>query len=149
MRPRGLPCPGVTGFNLNAALRSYLLERSHATEPGKTPPPPQPTSTPLLQRRRLRDRLSEQDLSTLVENFRSGTSAHVLAKRYGVGETALKALLRQRGVRQATEATTKRAPGRLTTIKAEPSLHGMRSASRYWTLVKRFGENENSAGGSR
>jgi hypothetical protein len=91
---------GVRGFTLNPALRSYLLERAHATEPGKLPPPPQSTSTPLPQRHRLRDRLSEQDLSTLVENFRSGTSAHVLAKRYSVGETALKALLRQRGVRR-------------------------------------------------
>lgn len=91
---------GVTGFTLNPALRSYLLERSHASEPGQTPPPPQPTSTPVPQRHRLRDRLSEHDLSTLVESFKTGTPAHVLAKRYGVGETALKALLRQRGVRR-------------------------------------------------
>lgn len=60
----------------------------------------QSTSTPVPRRRRLRDRLSEQDLSTLVESFRTGTPAHVLAKRYGVGETALKVLLRQHGVRR-------------------------------------------------
>ncbi|MCA1604023.1 MAG: hypothetical protein LC775_00720 [Acidobacteria bacterium] len=54
-------------------------------------------------RRRLRDRLSEQDLSAIVESFRSGTPAHVLAKRYGVGETSVKALLRQRGVRRTRQ----------------------------------------------
>jgi hypothetical protein len=62
-----VPAGGVTGFTLNPALRSYLLDRVHATEPGKTPLPPQPTSALLRQRRQLRDRLSEQDLSTLVE----------------------------------------------------------------------------------
>jgi hypothetical protein len=36
----------------------------------------------------------------LVESFQSGTPTHVLAKRYGVGKTALKTLLRQRGVRR-------------------------------------------------
>lgn len=50
----------------------------------------------LRQRRRLCDRLSEQDLSMLVESFQSGTPAHVLAKRYGIGKTALKTLLRDR-----------------------------------------------------
>jgi hypothetical protein len=85
---------------LNPALRSYLVERSHAAERGKTPPPVQSTSPPVPPRRRLRDRLSEQDLSTLIESFQTGTPAHVLAKRYHVGETALKALLRQRGVRR-------------------------------------------------
>ena len=85
---------------MNPVLRSYLLGRSRATEPAKTSPPLQLSSTPLPQRHPLRDRLSEQDLSTLEENFQNGTSAHVLAKRYGVGETALKTLLRQRGVRR-------------------------------------------------
>ncbi|MCA1671004.1 MAG: hypothetical protein LC799_01955 [Actinobacteria bacterium] len=89
---------GVTGFNLNPALRSYLLERSQATERGEAPMPVQPPVLP--RQRQLRDRLSEQDLSTLIESFRSGTPAHVLAKRYSVGETALKALLRKRGIRR-------------------------------------------------
>jgi len=91
---------GVAGFNLNPALRSYLLDRREAVKHGEPPAPVKPTSPPVPHRRRLRDRLSEQDLSTLVESFRSGTPAHVLAKRYGVGETAVKALLRQRGARR-------------------------------------------------
>ena len=94
-------CPvGVTGFNLNPALRSYLLERHEAIERGEPLTPVQSTSPPIPRRRRLRDRLSNQNLTTVVESFRSGTPAHVLAKRYGVGETALKDLLRQRGVRR-------------------------------------------------
>ncbi len=89
---------GVTGFN--PALRSYLLDRREAMERGEPPAPVEATSPPAARRRRLRDRLSEQDLSALVDSFRSGTPAHVLAERYGVGETAVKALLRQRGVRR-------------------------------------------------
>lgn len=89
---------GVTGFNLNPALRSYLSERSQAIERGETPMPVQPPALP--RRRRLRDRLTQQDLSALIESFQAGTPAHVLAERYSVGETALKELLRQRGVRR-------------------------------------------------
>jgi Mor family transcriptional regulator len=47
----------------------------------------------------LRHRLSEQDLSTIIASFKTGTPAHVLAKRYGLGETAVKSFLRQRGAR--------------------------------------------------
>lgn len=85
---------------MNPALRSYLRERTEAAGRGEPRLPAQPGSPPVAQRRRVRDRLSEQDVAALVENFRSGTPAHVLAKRYGVGETSVKALLRQRGVRR-------------------------------------------------
>jgi hypothetical protein len=50
-------------------------------ERGEIPSQVQPTSTPLPQRHRLRDRLSKQDLSTLVESFPTGTPAHVLAEQ--------------------------------------------------------------------
>ncbi len=88
---------------MNPALRSYLLERHDATKRDEPPTHVQFTSPPVPRRRRLRDRLSEHDLSTLVESFRSGTPAHVLAKHYHVSETALKALLRQRGVRRTPQ----------------------------------------------
>lgn len=91
---------GVTGFRLNSALRSYLRGRAGAAERGESPAPAQPGSPPVAHRRRVRDRLSEHDLSMLVESFRNGTPAHVLAKRYGIGETSVKAVLRQRGVRR-------------------------------------------------
>lgn len=53
----GFSLVGVTGFNMTPALRSYLLERSHATGRDETPAPVQPPALP--QRRRWRDRLSE------------------------------------------------------------------------------------------
>jgi hypothetical protein len=84
---------GVTGFTLNPALRSYLLERHEATEHDKPLLPARPTSLSRPRRHRLRDRLSEQDLSAIIASFKTGTPAHVLAKRYGVGETALKSSL--------------------------------------------------------
>ncbi len=80
-------------IQLNPTLRAYLLEHREAIDRGE---PRHLLSPPTPRRRRLRDQLSEQDLSTLVESFRSGTSAHVLAQRYGVGETAVKTLPRQR-----------------------------------------------------
>jgi hypothetical protein len=89
---------GVTGFTLNPALRSYLLDRNHTTSCGELPTQ-RSSSTPAPHRYRLRDRLSRQELSTIIESFKAGTPAHVLAKRYGVGETALKTLLRQHGAR--------------------------------------------------
>ena len=85
---------------MNPVLRSYLLERREAMERGAPLAPVPSANPPVPWRRRICDRLSEQDLSELVESFRRGTPAHVLAKHYGVGETSVKALLRQRGVRR-------------------------------------------------
>jgi len=89
---------------LNPALRSYLLERYDVTKRDEPLLPAQLTSPPLPQPRRVRDRLSAQDLTMIIASFTTGTPAHVLAKRYGVGETALKALLRQRGVRRRRQS---------------------------------------------
>jgi hypothetical protein len=91
---------GVRGFNLNPVLRSYVLQRREAIAGSDASSEVHLISVRTPRRHRLRDRLSEQEVSTLVESFQAGTPAHVLAKRYGVGETALKALLRQRGVRR-------------------------------------------------
>lgn len=85
---------------MNPILRSYVLERREAIAGSYTPSPVQLTSARTPRRHQLRDRLTEQEVSVLVESFQAGTSAHVLAKRYGVGETALKALLRQCGARR-------------------------------------------------
>ena len=71
------------------AFRSYLLECRKVIkrgEPLDTGSGPRGAAPPVPQRRRLRDRLSRANLSTLVESFRSGTPAHVLAKRYGVND---------------------------------------------------------------
>lgn len=119
---------GVTGFTLNPALRSYLLDRSHTTSCGELPTQ-RFSSTPAPHRYRLRDRLSRQELSTIIESFNAGTPAHVLSNRYGVGETALKALLRQHGVRRRpVKLQQDQTPSRQ--ISAEAELLSLRQRSK-------------------
>jgi hypothetical protein len=43
--------------------------------------------------------LDEAEIIALIEAFASGTPKHVLAKQHGVSLTAIKDLLRARGVR--------------------------------------------------
>ncbi|MGD0560564.1 MAG: hypothetical protein ABSA93_37050 [Streptosporangiaceae bacterium] len=45
-------------------------------------------------------RLSEADIQTIISEFLSGTSKPELARRYSVSLTALKDLLRRRGIRR-------------------------------------------------
>lgn len=87
---------GVTGYRLNSVLRSYLQERVEAINRGEPPTPTEPI--PPTPRRRVRDRLNEQDLSTLIESFRSGTPAHVLAKRYGAQLHVYQGTARREGI---------------------------------------------------
>jgi Mor family transcriptional regulator len=49
--------------------------------------------------RRVRDRLTD-DVQVLFAEFLAGTSQRELAKRYGLGLTAVKDLLRRHGVRR-------------------------------------------------
>lgn len=53
---------------------------------------------------RVSDRLSEADVSSLVADYRSGTSARELAERYKIGQSSVKTLLRKRGVRRNAPA---------------------------------------------
>lgn len=55
-------------------------------------------STPSLWR--LRDRLTERAVETLIDSYRAGVPSRELAVRYGFSQTAIKRLLRERGVRR-------------------------------------------------
>lgn len=48
----------------------------------------------------LRDRFSAGELQVMVDLYRSGIPARVVAERYGVGVRSIKRLLHSRGVRR-------------------------------------------------
>jgi Mor family transcriptional regulator len=50
-------------------------------------------------RKRIADRLSEAQIRELIASFQQGTTVQTLAGQYGGSATAIKRLLRQRGVR--------------------------------------------------
>ena len=59
------------------------------------------------------DRLTSEDINELIAAFQAGTAKHILVKRYGLGETTVKRLLRARGVRTTwLLAPVIRAPSR-------------------------------------
>lgn len=49
---------------------------------------------------RISDRFAAHDLDALADAYRSGMTSAALAKRYGMGLTSVKRLLRERGVRK-------------------------------------------------
>ena len=49
----------------------------------------------------LRSRLSEADVTELIDAYRSGTTAKALAERYGVHYSTIKKKLRKQGVRRS------------------------------------------------
>ncbi|MGH3684620.1 MAG: helix-turn-helix domain-containing protein [Pseudonocardiaceae bacterium] len=54
----------------------------------------------VIRSRRLRDRLSPDDLKTMIELYRSGTTARQVAEKFGVSLHSVKRLLHQHGVRR-------------------------------------------------
>lgn len=54
--------------------------------------------------RLLRDRFSAEELQSMIDLFRSGTPARIVAERYGVGVRSVKRLLHARGVRRRATA---------------------------------------------
>ncbi|MGH3974832.1 MAG: helix-turn-helix domain-containing protein, partial [Pseudonocardiaceae bacterium] len=48
----------------------------------------------------LRDRFSAEELQAMIDLYRSGTPARMVAERYGVGVRSVKRLLHGRGVRR-------------------------------------------------
>lgn len=53
-----------------------------------------------VQKRRVRDRLTDADIERLIAEFLAGTSKRELAERYAISFSAVKALLRRHGVRR-------------------------------------------------
>ncbi|MGH3937397.1 MAG: helix-turn-helix domain-containing protein [Pseudonocardiaceae bacterium] len=54
----------------------------------------------MTRSRRLRDRFSSEDLQSMIDLYRSGTTASQVAERFKVSERSIKRLLRQHGVRR-------------------------------------------------
>jgi hypothetical protein len=51
---------------------------------------------------RVHDRLSEEEVSTIIDQSRAGTPKQALADRFGVSLSSVKLLLRQRGVKRTS-----------------------------------------------
>jgi hypothetical protein len=91
---------GVAGFNLNPALASYLHERREAVAAGVEPVRVQPVHAPVPKRRPVAVRLSDVQVTAIVERYQSGETARSLAAEFGLGLTAMKSLLRKHGARK-------------------------------------------------
>jgi hypothetical protein len=57
----------------------------------------------------VRERLSSADIDQLVESFEAGSTILELVARYGIGQTSVKRLLRERGVRRRRRRSAPRA----------------------------------------
>jgi len=88
---------------MNPALASYVHERAAAIVNGVESVRVEPLRTPIPQQRPLTVRLSNDDVATIVERYRSGATARSLAAEYGVGLTAMKGLLRKQGARKSDQ----------------------------------------------
>lgn len=88
---------GLRGFNLNAQLSRYVREHRYAAKPLHST-----DSLPAYHARpwRVRERLSEQEIATIVKSFKAGSAKHVLAKGYGVNLRSLKKLLGEEEVKR-------------------------------------------------
>jgi hypothetical protein len=96
----GLPRVALTGLKLNLSVLAYLQRwqsqkrqnRLYHTDPetiGRSKP---------YRLWRLQDRLSPEDIQTIIDDYVAGTTQSVLATRYAIGLTSLKQLLRQHGI---------------------------------------------------
>lgn len=54
----------------------------------------------VIRSRRLRDRFFREDLQTMIDLYRSGTTARQVAEKFGVSLRSVKRLLHQHGVRR-------------------------------------------------
>jgi DNA invertase Pin-like site-specific DNA recombinase len=52
------------------------------------------------ERLRVRDRLTDGDIETLIADFLAGTSKRALAERYEIGMSSVKRILRKHGARR-------------------------------------------------
>ena len=54
----------------------------------------------VVRSRRLRDRFSPEDLQTMIDLYRSGSTVKQVAEKFGVSVRSVKRLLHQHGVRR-------------------------------------------------
>lgn len=65
----------------------------------------------MIRSRRLRDRFSSEDLQTMIDLYRSGTTARQVAEKFGVSLRSVKRLLREHEVhREGRAFPTQSAP---------------------------------------
>jgi hypothetical protein len=65
-------------------------------------------STQTSSRWRVGDRLSEAELEELIAAFTAGTSKRILAERYGISESSVKRLIRERGASKLSSGLSSR-----------------------------------------
>jgi DNA-binding NtrC family response regulator len=68
------------------------------------------TTESVLRSRRLRDRLSSDELQAMIDLYRSGTTAKQVAEKFGVSLRSVKRLLRKHGVRRERPARHSSTP---------------------------------------
>ena len=85
--------------DLLSDLRRTLQAVTETTDQEDDPDlPSHPTDRPW----RVRDRLSEEDIQTLIKEFQTGTPKHVLAAQYSISLSAVKRLLHQHDIRRGS-----------------------------------------------
>jgi len=89
----------LSELRLNSSLVRYLRQYEGVDASADTVPASEATPQQ-YQPWSLDRRFSEADIQTIISEFLSGTSKHVLAARYSVSLSGIKNLLRRRGIRR-------------------------------------------------
>ena len=89
---------------------------------------------PKPQTKRIADRLSEGQIHKLIDSFQQDTPAHILAKRYGVSLTAIKALLKKRGIH-----SRRKIADRLSQAEVDDLLVALRDGASQSKLAAKYG----------
>ena len=85
---------------MNPALTAYLRRWQEHARRGKPLPAPELPTHRVYRTWRVRDKLTDEDVQTLIKDFSTGTAKHVLAERYSISLGSVKRLLKQQGVRR-------------------------------------------------
>jgi len=99
---RALPClvELLSRYSNRADLLKPLLDVLRRIEENdQTDEPGIEAGTPSLPGRRIQDRLAPDDLTDLIDLYRSGATRRQVAEKFGVGEQTVKYILRKHHVR--------------------------------------------------
>jgi hypothetical protein len=90
----------------SSALAAYLRRwQEHVLQGQPLLAPELPVHSP-YKAWRVQDKLSDDDVQALLNDFSAGTAKHVLATRYSISLSSVKRLLRQHGVRRRQRGDT-------------------------------------------
>jgi hypothetical protein len=90
----------LSDLKLNSRLVTYLRRCEAGSVEANVRTEMEPSIDRQYQPWAIERRLSESDVQTIISEFMAGTPKHVLAVRYSVSLSALKELLRRRGIRR-------------------------------------------------